>query len=116
MTYLVAGVCGLWLAVWVSAAGVIGRSAELDARAQAAADAAALAAVAEVAPGGDGRPASAARRYAAANGGSVVECLCRPGATAAQVTVVVGDLQATARAVFDPSLVRPLPTNRGPSH
>ncbi|MGH2756487.1 MAG: hypothetical protein ACRDI3_01720 [Actinomycetota bacterium] len=107
MTFLIAGLCTLWVALWVSLAGVALRTTELDARAQAAADAAALAAIAESLPGGGGQPRVEAVRYAAANGGRVIECLCNPGATAAQVRVAVGNMQATARAVFDPSLLRP---------
>jgi hypothetical protein len=110
VTFLVAGLSILWLALWTSLAGVAFRTTEIDARAQAAADAAALAAIAESVPGGNGQPVPAAERYAAANGARVLECLCEPGATAAQVTVAVGNLQAIARAVFDPDLVRPRPS------
>lgn len=72
-------------------------------RAQTAADAAALAAAAESGPYGHHEPAREARRYAVANGGTLVACLCPVGGTAAQVTVSVGDISATARAVLDPT-------------
>ncbi|MEA2452340.1 MAG: hypothetical protein QOG04_1050 [Actinomycetota bacterium] len=85
----------------------IGDAATADARAQLTADAAALAAVAESAPGGSGLPASAAYRYAELNGGRVVECICVSGAQAMQVTVAVDDALATARAEIDTRLLRP---------
>jgi hypothetical protein len=76
-------------------------------RAQIAADAAALAAVEESGPWGSGDPVGAATRFARANGGRVVRCLCRTGATAMQVQVSVGDVLAEARAVFDPTKLMP---------
>jgi D-alanyl-D-alanine carboxypeptidase/Putative Flp pilus-assembly TadE/G-like len=74
-------------------------------RAQTAADAAALAAIAESGPYGGGLPEQQARSFAEANGGRLVDCLCEPGATAMQVKVVVGRIAAQARAVLDPSLL-----------
>lgn len=101
------------IALLISAAlgvgiGVVGGAAVRDAQAQTAADAAALAAVAESAPGGSGQPEAQARRFAAANGARLVECLCTPGSSAMQVRVAVGDAAATARAVFDADLLVPL--------
>lgn len=60
-------------------------------RAQTAADAAALAAVAVADPRGgvDGVPAAAARRVAAANGGQMVRCRCAPGVRRVEVKVAV---------------------------
>ena len=87
---------------------VVGGAAARDARAQTAADAAALAAIAESAPGGSGQPEAQARRFAAANGARLVECLCTPGSSAMQVRVAVGDAAATARAVFEADLLVPL--------
>jgi Flp pilus assembly protein TadG len=84
----------------------IGRVTWERARAQTAADAAALAAAAESGPYGRGRPQLEAQRFASANGAHVVECLCKPGATAMQVKVTVGEVSAQARAVLDPSLLR----------
>ena len=84
-----------------------GRASKLAARAQTAADAAALAAVAESAPGGGGDPATVAAKYAAFNGADVTECLCDPGATAMQVSVDLDGAAATARAVLDPDALFP---------
>lgn len=58
-------------------------------RAQTAADAAALAAAAELLPGVGTAPAEQARRFAGANGARLLTCDCRPGAGAAEVTVSV---------------------------
>jgi D-alanyl-D-alanine carboxypeptidase/Putative Flp pilus-assembly TadE/G-like len=77
------------------------------ARAQTAADAAALAAVAESGPYGSAQPEQQARSFAAANGGRLVDCLCDEGATAMQVKVLVGRIAAEARAVLDPTLLSP---------
>jgi uncharacterized membrane protein len=74
-------------------------------RAQIAADAAALAAVAESGPFGSGHHESVARRYARLNGAELVACVCPSGATAVQVTVAVGDARARARAVVDPRMI-----------
>jgi hypothetical protein len=86
---------------------MIGGGATTDARAQLAADAAALAAVAESGPGGSGLPETAARRYAEMNGAWVVECICNTGASGMQVTVAIGDVAATARAEIDPLAFAP---------
>lgn len=86
---------------------MVGDAATSDARAQLAADAASLAAVAESGPNGSGLPASAARRYAELNDARIVECICDPGATAMQVTVAIGDVTATARAEIDPDALAP---------
>ncbi len=77
------------------------------ARAQAAADAAALAAIAESGPYGRGAYEAQATRFAAANGARLVHCWCSPGATSVQVEVAVGDIAATARAIFDPAEIAP---------
>ena len=77
------------------------------ARAQLAADAAALAAIAESGPFGGGDPEIAATEYARMNGALLVSCICPSGATAMQVEVSVGDVVARARAVFEPELVEP---------
>jgi hypothetical protein len=76
-------------------------------RAQIAADAAALAAVAESAPHGSSDPEGEARRYAQLNGARLVKCRCGPGAVAAEVEVEVGDVAAHARAVLDVALLAP---------
>jgi hypothetical protein len=77
------------------------------ARAQLAADAAALAAVAESAPYGTSDPEGAAEDFAEANGARLVECVCDPAGTAALVEVTVDGVSARARAVIDPSMFGP---------
>jgi D-alanyl-D-alanine carboxypeptidase/Putative Flp pilus-assembly TadE/G-like len=84
----------------------VGRITWERAQAQTAADAAALAAIAESGPYGNGDPQLEARRFARANGAEVVQCLCDQGATAMQVKVSLGRITAAARAVLDPSLLR----------
>jgi hypothetical protein len=86
----------------------LGRASALDARAQIAADAAALAAAAEWAPGGGTRPEEAARRYAELNGARLIRCICPPIGNAAQVQVEIAGVVARARAVFDAGLLGPL--------
>lgn len=107
MTLIVAGISALLTFAFGAGLVAVGTAAAMDTRVQMAADAAALAAVAESAPGGSSQPASAAHRFAAANGARVVTCICEPGATAVQVTVAIGDASATARAVFDAALLFP---------
>jgi hypothetical protein len=108
MTLLIGGI-SLMLAVFsVTGICVLGRASGLDARAQIAADAAALAAVSEWTPGASSQPEVAARRYAELNDGRLLSCICPPSGDAAQVKVVVGGVIARARAVFDPSLLGPL--------
>lgn len=81
------------------------------ARAQTAADAAALAAAAELVPGSDGAPRDAARQYASHNGASLVACDCSANAQSVEVSVKVpvrtavlrfaGEVGARARAEVD---------------
>ncbi|HWC15316.1 MAG TPA: D-alanyl-D-alanine carboxypeptidase family protein [Actinomycetota bacterium] len=108
MTLLTAAIASLVVAIVVAGISLVGQASALDTRAQTAADAAALAAVAESVPGGSGRPHALAARYAELNGARLVECICPAGATAVQVRVAVGDVIARARAVMDPSLLGPL--------
>jgi len=89
------------------------------ARAQSAADASALAAVAAEAPilGRDGDPIEAARAAADDNGAELISCDCPGGGTAAEVTVkvkprlgfLVGwfgrSVRADARAELDPDVL-----------
>ena len=76
-------------------------------RAQTAADAAALAAVAESAPGAAGLHDVAAERMAKANGGTLLSCDCDPGSTSVTVTVEVDGVEAKARATMDPNAFLP---------
>ena len=85
----------------------IAQGAALKARAQAAADAAALAAVAESGPYGSNVQRIVAREYADANGATLVECKCESWATAVQVTVDLDGATARARAVIDPEALAP---------
>jgi hypothetical protein len=78
-------------------------------RAQIAADAAALAAVAESAPYGHGDARRAATAFAELNGARLLDCTCDPGATAVQVTVAAHGVAAEARAVLDVALLAPQP-------
>jgi D-alanyl-D-alanine carboxypeptidase/Putative Flp pilus-assembly TadE/G-like len=87
--------------------GQLGTVVATRVRAQLAADAAALAAVAESAPYGRGLATSVARRYAELNGGELIECDCVAGSEAVQVEVDVDGVRATARAVVDPTLFGP---------
>lgn len=92
----------------------VGVAAARRARAQTAADAAALAAVAESLPGSRGAPVALARRFALANGARLIECLCDPGARAMQVEVIVEGVVARARAAVDPAALAP--SHRGGLH
>ena len=107
MTLLVAGIgTGLTLILAILSFGVVEVSADRT-RAQSAADAAALAAVAEAGPYGGGAPEKIARRFAGLNGAVLVDCRCPTGATAVQVEVELDDVTAQARAVIDPDLLMP---------
>ncbi|HEX2294039.1 MAG TPA: D-alanyl-D-alanine carboxypeptidase family protein [Actinomycetota bacterium] len=107
MTAVVAGLTLLVGLALGSGAAEVGGAASAKARAQTAADAAALAAVAESSPSGDGRPVEAAADYAERNGARLVKCYCETGATAMQVVVSVDGVLAEARAVMDPALLAP---------
>jgi hypothetical protein len=82
--------------------------AVLRARAQAAADAAALAAVASSVPGQRGQPVVLARSFARRNAAHLRSCRCVPGATDAVVEVAVHGVVASARAVLEPHLLAPM--------
>ncbi|MDQ3752144.1 MAG: D-alanyl-D-alanine carboxypeptidase family protein [Actinomycetota bacterium] len=84
-------------------------AASLQARAQLAADAAALAAVAESGPYGRASHEAVARRFASSNGARLLGCWCEPGATSVQVRVALGEATAEARAVLDPAALAPAP-------
>jgi hypothetical protein len=83
------------------------QSAALRARAQVAADSAALAAVAESGPYGSASPEQVARFYAGRNGAQLLECNCEPGAYVMQVGVAIDTVRADARAVIDPQEIAP---------
>lgn len=107
MTLLVGSLVSLLVVVFGHFIDDLGRVVHDRARAQTAADAAALAAIAESGFYGSGAPEPAARRYAHMNGARLSECLCRPGATSVQVEVEIGDVRAEARAAVDPQRFAP---------
>lgn len=116
MTVLVAGL-GVGLALLFGTFfGDLGTATSQRSRAQAAADAAALAAVAESGPYGRGQPERIAAMYARENGGRVTECRCATGATAVQVTVSVDGVPASSRAVLDPEAFAPALFGSGSGH
>lgn len=111
---LVAGGAAVVLAMLVAVAGAW--EASLGAartRAQTAADAAALASVAESSPMGRGLHLVQARRFAEANDAELLACLCNQGAGAVQVEVRVAGERATARAELDADLLMPSTENVG---
>lgn len=111
---LLLGALGVTLSLLLSGLATgLAAASTLRTRAQLAADAAALAAVAESGPSGGGQHESEAARFAVANGARLLECLCQPGATAVQVRVAVGDVVADARATFDPAMLMPSRTYAG---
>ena len=107
MTLLMGGISVLMTLVLGMGAMLVGKAAARDARAQLAADATALAAVAEIGPGGSEVPETTARRYAGLNGARLVRCICVSGAGAVQVTVAVEGAAARARAELDATLLGP---------
>lgn len=109
---LVAVACALVVVLGAFFADLANASST-KARAQLAADAAALAAVAESAPYGRDMHEEVARRYAEANGARLVKCLCADGATAVQVTAGIESVTASARAVLDPTAFAPAATGLG---
>ena len=111
---LILGPIGLTLALLLAVFTVdLASASTARAKAQLAADAAALAAVAESGPYGTGEHEAVAARFADANGARLLECLCEPGATAVQVRVAVDDVVADARATFDPEKLMPGVTYTG---
>lgn len=113
MTLLLGSISIVLALLLAGFAADLAAASTLRARAQLAADAAALAAVAESGPYGRGEHERTAARFAAANGARLLECLCEPAATAVQVRVAVGDVVADARATFDPSMLMPGATYAG---
>ena len=87
----------------------LGGAAQTRARAQTAADAAALAAVFESGPYGSADPEERAREYARHNDASLTDCDCVPGATEMEVEVALDGFRARARAVIDLDKLAPAP-------
>ena len=107
MTSLIATLSTLVAVAAVILSTELADAASLKARAQAAADAAALAAVAESGPYGSNVQRLVAREYAEANGAVLIACKCESWATAVQVTVDLDGATARARAVIDPEAFAP---------
>mgnify|MGYP000610233904 CR=1 FL=1 len=107
MTVLVAAV-SLILSFTVSSIHLRSSAVATDrVRAQAAADAAALAAVAEGTIYGSASPEEQARLFAERNGGELIECDCLSGSYRVQVEVEVGEATAVAAAMIDPTMLMP---------
>jgi secretion/DNA translocation related TadE-like protein len=111
VTIVVAGVLSAVLVLSLGAAD-LARVLVTSARAQTAADAAALAAAQELAVPSEVEPSDAAAEYASRNGGLLVSCSCPDGGSEAtvEVRVAVGPLllfaddravRAAARAVVE---------------
>ena len=109
ISVVMAAVLGL-AAMCALATAELGRAADLRARAQTAADAAALAAAQSFLSPDGLEPTSLAREYAERNGARLIRCRCPPGGREAVVTVAMdplprlgaaGEVRASARAVVD---------------
>jgi secretion/DNA translocation related TadE-like protein len=110
VTVLVAAILSLVTVLALITVDVV-RALQSKARAQTAADAAALAAAQDIALGSTTSPAEAASEYARRNGGVLTRCRCARGSLEAVVTVkvpvellFVGPsrfVSRTARAVVD---------------
>ncbi|MGH2773882.1 MAG: M15 family metallopeptidase [Actinomycetota bacterium] len=87
----------------------LGGAAQTRARAQTAADAAALAAVFESGPYGTADPEQRAREYAHHNDARVTDCDCVPGATEMEVEVAFDGFRARARATIELDKLAPAP-------
>jgi D-alanyl-D-alanine carboxypeptidase/Putative Flp pilus-assembly TadE/G-like len=116
VTVLVAGIGVVLSLTFAAFFGQLGIASSERFKAQTAADAAALAAVAESGPYGHGQPERLADMYARMNGGRVTECRCQAGATAVQVEVTVDGISASSRAVIDPSMFAPALFGYGSGH
>jgi D-alanyl-D-alanine carboxypeptidase/Putative Flp pilus-assembly TadE/G-like len=85
----------------------LGHASGMRARAQTAADAAALAAVYESGPYGIANPEPIAREYAQLNGARLLECDCAAGASEMEVEVAFGGFTARARAIIEVDKLAP---------
>ena len=91
----------------------LGGAVQTRARAQTAADAAALAAVYESGPYGSADPEQQARTYAHLNDARLTDCDCVPGATEMEVEVVLDGFRARARAVIELDKLAPASMSTG---
>lgn len=107
MTVLLGSMLTILVFILVSFIGDLGRTNVNRTHAQTAADAAALAAIAESSLHGSGAHELAARRFAELNDAELLSCDCPPGALAVQVEVAYEGVHAKARAAMDPSRMAP---------
>ena len=107
MTILIAGMSLVLTVVFSWFTGSMGAAVGDRARAQYAADAAALAAAGAMVPGASASPEDEAEQYAEANGARLIMCTCDPVDAEALVKVSVGDIEAQARAVLDLARLAP---------
>lgn len=105
MMTLIAGLMCTWALLLAVFLGDLGSASSARMRAQAAADAAALAAVAEGTSYGDSDPRRVATTYAEANGGTLISCDCDPFTSDVRLVVEVDGVEASARAQLDPELL-----------
>jgi Flp pilus assembly protein TadG len=91
----------------------LGGAVQTRARAQTAADAAALAAAYESGPYGNADPEQQARAYARLNDARLTDCDCVPGATEMEVEVVLDGFTARARAVIELEKLAPASMSTG---
>lgn len=107
MTILVAGLSLVLTVAFTWFTASVGGAVAERARAQYAADAAALSAAGAMVPGDPAAPEEEARRFAEANGARLIACECESASGAAVVTVSVGETEAKARASLDAALLAP---------
>jgi hypothetical protein len=105
MTVLIAGISFVLLTSFTWFLGSLTDVTERRAEAQTAADASALAAVGAMVPGAEAEPEAEARRFASANGATLLSCVC--GSSSAVVTVSVDGIEARAKAEIDTARLRP---------
>lgn len=107
MTVLLGTTLTILVIVLTSFVGELGRANVNRTHAQTAADAAALAAIAESSLQGTGAHELAARRFAELNDAELLSCDCPAGALAVQVEVAYEGIHASARAAMDPGRMAP---------
>ena len=105
MTVLIAGVSFVLVTSFTWFIGSLTDVTERRAAAQTAADSSALAAVGAMVPGIEAEPEAEARRFAHANGATLLACDC--GSSSAVVTVSFDGVEARARADLDVSRLGP---------
>jgi hypothetical protein len=107
MTVLFMTCCLAMTTLFATFASDLAGVASLRARAQVAADGAALAAAVEGTIAGSGEPVAVARYYAEQNGGRLASCECEVGASSVRVRVEIAGIAAEAKAAVDPAGLGP---------